>query len=306
MRSIPSSQPTSHYFPALSCMIAAVLWGFFWYPLRLLEDMGVQGLWSTLIIYCSALVFILPACCRWRDEFLKHKTDYMLIMIFAGWANLAFILAVLDGQIVRVLLLFYLSPIWAIILAFLILREHLTKTALVALVLAILGAVLMLWDSELIDPNTMNRADFYAITSGMAFAVTNVMVRKIGDVPIGMKMGSAWLGVITLTICGLFIAQPHLPDITIQSGALAFFIGFPMMYILTWTAQYGVTFLPVQRSSVIFLLEIVAGAVSAAYLTNEIVTNVEYIGGTLIIFAGLISVIKEKNEDISAYNSSAT
>ena len=56
----------------------------------------------------------------------------------------------------------------------------------------------------------------------------------------------------------------------------------------------------------IFLLEIVAGAVSAAYLTNEIVTNVEYIGGTLIIFAGLISVIKEKNEDISAYNSSAT
>jgi drug/metabolite transporter (DMT)-like permease len=79
-----------------------------------------------------------------------------------------------------------------------------------------------------------------------------------------------------------------------------------MMYILTWTAQYGVTFLPVQRSSVIFLLEIVAGAVSAAYLTNEIVTNVEYIGGTLIIFAGLISVIKEKNEDISAYNSSAT
>ncbi len=140
----------------------------------------------------------------------------------------------------------------------------------------------------------------------MAFAVTNVVVRKIGEVPIGMKMGSAWLGVLGLTLCGLLIAQPQLPELTVQSGVLAFLIGFPMMYVLTWTAQYGVTFLPIQRSSVILLLEIVAGAVSAAFLTNEIVSNIEYIGGALIIFAGLISVLKEKTGDISAYKSSST
>jgi drug/metabolite transporter (DMT)-like permease len=306
MRSNPSSQPTTQYFPALSCMIAAVLWGVLWYPLRLLEDMGVPGLWSTLIIYCSALVFLLPACWRWRADFLRHKTDYMLVGVFAGWANLAFILAMLEGEVVRVLLLFYLSPIWAILLAFFILRERLTKTGLMALVLAMLGAALMLWNPELIDLNTMSLADFYAITSGMAFAVTNVVVRKIGEVPIGMKMGSAWLGVIGLTLCGLLITQPQLPELTIQSGVFAFLIGFPMMYVLTWTAQYGVTFLPIQRSSVIFLLEIVAGAVSAAFLTDEIVSNIEYIGGALIIFAGLISVLKEKNGDISAYKSSPT
>ena len=118
MRSTPSSQLPSQHFPALSCMVAAVLWGFFWYPLRLLDEMGVSGLWSTLIIYCSALIFLLPACWRWRAEFLRHKMDYMLIGLFAGWANLAFILAVLEGEVVRVLLLFYLSPIWAILLAF--------------------------------------------------------------------------------------------------------------------------------------------------------------------------------------------
>ena len=156
----------------------------------------------------------------------------------------------------------------------------------------------------MIDIDILSWADFYAITSGMAFAITNVMVRKIGEVPISMKMGSAWLGVICLTLCGLLIAKSQLPDITTQSGALAFLIGFPIMYVMTWTAQYGVTFLPVQRSSVIFLLEIVAGAVSAAYLTNEIVNDIEYIGGALIIFAGLISIFKEKNGDISAYKSS--
>ncbi len=306
MRSIPSSQPTSQHFPALSCMVAAVLWGLLWYPLRLLEEMGVPGLWSTLIIYCSAMIFLLPTCWRWRADFLRRKTDYMLVGVFSGWANIAFILAMLEGEVVRVLLLFYLSPIWAILLAYFILGERLTKAGLVALVLAMLGAALMLWNPDLIDLNTMSLADFYAITSGMAFAVTNVVLRKIGDVPIGMKMGPAWLGVIVLTLCGLLIAQPQLPEITIQSGVFAFLIGFPMMTVLTWTAQYGVTFLPIQRSSVIFLLEIVAGAVSAALLTDEIVSNIEYIGGALIIFAGLISVIKEKNGDISAYESSPT
>jgi drug/metabolite transporter (DMT)-like permease len=72
------------------------------------------------------------------------------------------------------------------------------------------------------------------------------------------------------------------------------------MLVMVWTAQYGVTYLPIQRSSVIFLLEIVAGAVSAAIWTDEIVRNIEYVGGILIISAGLISVINEKNHKISS------
>lgn len=294
MLSTLSSQPTSGYFPALSCMVAAVLWGILWYPLRLLEDMGIPGLWSTLLIYCSALIFIIPVCWQRRSEFLKHNIEYILVGIFAGWTNLAFILAMLEGEVVRVLVLFYLSPLWAILLAVFILHERLARTSLFALVLAMVGAVLMLWDPEFDYANGVSLADIYAITSGMAFALTNIVVRKIGAVPIVIKMGSAWMGVIVLTLCGLVIVQLPLPEITINSGSLAFLVGFPMMFILTWTVQYGVTYLPIQRSSVIFLLEIVAGAVSAALLTDEIVGNIEYIGGVLIISAGLISILKEK------------
>jgi drug/metabolite transporter (DMT)-like permease len=304
MLSTLSSQPTSRHFPALSCMIAAVLWGVLWYPLRLLEDMGIPGLWSTLIIYCSAMALLLPVFWQRRMDLLKHRIDYILVGVFAGWANLAFILAMLEGEVVRVLLLFYLSPVWAILLAFFILHERLTTTGLFALVLAMMGAILMLWAPDMLDITRMSLADIYAITAGMAFAITNVVVRKIGEVPVSIKMGSAWLGVIVLTLCGLAITQLQLPEITIKSGSLAFLIGFPMMFVLTWTAQYGVTYLSIQRSSVIFLLEIVAGAVSAALLTDEIVNNVEYIGGALIISAGLISVLKEKNDNISAYKSS--
>jgi drug/metabolite transporter (DMT)-like permease len=261
--------------------------------------MGVPGLWASLIIYAFAMVFLLPAFWRKRAEFFNHKFEYVLLGFFAGWTNLAFILAVLEGEIVRVLLLFYLSPIWAIFLAVVILRERLTAIGICSLMLAMLGAGLMLWQPGYDYSSGIGLADFYAITAGMAFAVTNIVVRKIGDTPFVMKIGTAWIGVMVLTVCGLLFAQLPVPELSFNAGLLALLIGFPFMFVMTWSAQYGVTHLPIQRSSVIFLLEIIAGAVSAALLTDEIVRNIEYIGGVLIVSAGLISIIKQKNQNIA-------
>jgi len=292
-----SAQPANSLFPALACALAAILWGLFWYPLRLLEEMGVPGLWASLIIYAVAMLFLFPTFWKKRAEFLHHKLEYILIGLFAGWTNLAFILAVLDGEIVRVLLLFYLSPIWAIFMAVIILRERLTLIGFCSLVLAMAGGALMLWQPDLDYSNGIGLADFYAISAGMAFAVTNIIVRKIGNTPFAVKIGVCWIGVLVLTVCGLLLAQLPVPEFSFKAGLLCFFIGFPLMLIMTWAAQYGVTYLPIQRSSVIFLLEIVAGAVSAAIWTDEIVRNIEYIGGVLIISAGLISIIKQKKQN---------
>ena len=88
MLSTLSSQQTSHHFAALSCIVAAILWGLLWYPIRVLEGMGVPGLWSTLIIFCTAMLILFPGCFRARGELLEHKLDYILIGLFAGWTNL--------------------------------------------------------------------------------------------------------------------------------------------------------------------------------------------------------------------------
>jgi len=300
MLSAMSSQPRSHYFPALACVVAAILWGLFWYPLRLLEEMGIPGLWSSLIIYSATMFFLVPVCWKGRTGFLKHKLEYILIGLFAGWTNLAFILAMLEGEVVRVLLLFYLSPVWAILLAVFILHERLTRVGFCSLVIAMVGGALMLWRPDLNFSKGISLADVYAITSGMAFAISNVVIRKMGPTPINLKIGACCIGVIVLTLCALVLVQLPVPDITFNSGLLALLTGFPCMLVMVWTAQYGVTYLPIQRSSVIFLLEIVAGAISAAIWTDEIVRNIEYVGGILIISAGLISVINEKNHNISS------
>ena len=55
-----------------------------------------------------------------------------------------------------------------------------------------------------------------------------------------------------------------------------------------------VTHMPVQRSAVIMLFELVVGAASAWWLAGEVVTLREWIGGMLILSAALIAIVQEE------------
>ncbi len=284
--------------PVLSCLLAATLWGILWYPLRLLEQMGVPGLWATLIIYIAALIPILPLLWKSKAGYKQQPVVFFLIGLFAGWTNLAFILAVIEGPVVRVLLLFYLSPIWTVLLGWVILKERLSMFAWTTVLIALFGAVIMHWQPSIGISLLHNKVDLLAISSGIAFAVTNVCVRKSGNVPIILKMGSAWIGVITLSVLSIVLINVPTPSITLNAGILAVGVGCIGMIIMTYTAQYGVTHLPLYRSAVIFLFEIVAGAVSAALLTTEVITLQEWIGGLMVMLAAWMTAmdsIRPKN-----------
>jgi drug/metabolite transporter (DMT)-like permease len=55
------------------------------------------------------------------------------------------------------------------------------------------------------------------------------------------------------------------------------------------TVLYGVTHMPIHRSAVILLFEIVVGAVSSLLLTDEIVLPREWVGGSMIILAAYLA-----------------
>src|SRR5690606_7132029 len=140
-----------------------------------------------------------------------------------------------------------------------------------------------LWQPDADIIQSTYTADILAITAGFAFALMNVLIRKSGDISILLKMGPACLGVLFLALTGLLIIHPPAPVLTPVTLGIAMGIGGICMLVMTYTAQYGATHLPVHRSAVIFLFEIVAGAISAALLTNEIVTPREWAGGLLVV-----------------------
>ena len=283
---------TTNLNAIFACLVAATLWGLYWIPLRFLDNSGISGLWASVLIYFVSFLFIFPRFYSLRADFYASKTLYTLLAIFAGWTNLGFVLALLEGEVVRVMILFYLSPVWATLLAFFILHERLKKRNIFALVLAVAGVFLISWHPEIEFMKSFDRADFYAISSGLAFAVTNILVRKIGGLTHAVKMCSSWFGVIVLAGCGILLTQDSFPMITLNNLILIIALGFPLMIIMTWTAQYAVSNLPIYLSSVLFLFEIIVGAVSAVMLANELITVIQSIGIAMILSAGLINTIK--------------
>ncbi len=297
------SAPRSILLPVASCLLAATLWGTFWFPLRQLETQGLPGVWATLVIYIGATLALLPWLWSRRiglpGQLREQPLNLLVIAIAAGWTNLAFILALLDGTVVRVLLLFYLAPMWTVILGWLILRERPDRTAGVTLALALTGGVIMLWPERTATLTAaLSRADLLALSAGFGFALNNVMIRRSGPLPMGFKMLAAWSGVLVLTLGAILLFDRELPAAATMPGWVgAFVFGLLGMTLMTFSAQYGVTHLPVYRSAVIFLFEIVAGAVSAWLLSNEVITPREWIGGSLVILAAWQSARAEQRRD---------
>ncbi len=281
--------------PVLGLLFAATLWGVFWFPLRWLSSFGISGVLATFIIYCGTLVFILPSLfTRYRDWFAQPGLLIGLVLS-GGWTNTAFILALVEGEVVRVILLFYLSPIWATILARLILKERITRYAYVNLMIACVGALIMLWTPELGYPWPSSSADWLALSSGLAFAFSNLLTHMAVKCSYRTKTSAIWLGgVLIAGVALLFQQQPfaNVDSMGILYGAL---IGIFMMSAMTYAVVFGITHMPVHRSAVILLFEIVAAAVSAYLLTDERMSVYEWVGGGVVILSAYLAARQQSS-----------
>lgn len=281
----------ARFGPSLGLLYAAAFWGIVWYPSRALEGMGMQGAWLTLVSYGAAFVVFSPFVRFTAQGLRQHPWEVLVLVLAAGWTNVAFILAVLQGEVVRVVLLFYLSPIWTVLLGRWLLHEHLTPQTWLMLGLGLGGAVVMLWDPR-VGHVPLNPADLLAGSAGMAFALNNVMTRRITGLGIRAKTHLAWFGVVGISTIVVLLHSPQLPEVSVAGWSGAIALGVFGFMLSTLAVVYGVSNMPVQRSAVIMLFELIVGAASAWWLAGEAVTVQEWLGGALILSAALIAIFK--------------
>jgi drug/metabolite transporter (DMT)-like permease len=284
-----TSKPDNRLLPVLSLLFTATLWGVVWYPLRLLEGQGLAGLWSALISYGAILCVFLWVLVRDRKSLAVNMVPLALMGLSAGWCNVAFIMAVLDGHVVRVLLLFYLSPFWAVCLGWLMLGERLDGKSMLVFAVAVTGAVIMLWNEDVGIPWPRDHADWLAVSSGFAFALSNVFVRRTQNVSVLLKSTASWSGVVVVAVIWIMLSHTGVPEVSSSVLLAAVALGLFGFLVMTLTVLYGVTHMPVHRSAVILLFELVVGAVSAQLLTDEIVLYREWLGGFMIVTAAYMA-----------------
>jgi drug/metabolite transporter (DMT)-like permease len=293
--------------PALGLLAGASLWGVVWYPFRLLNAAGIDGLWSTLFTYGFAFVVGIACFPREARVLARIPPLAMLMGISIGWSNLAYVLGILEGEVMRVLLLFYLAPLWTPPIARIVLGERLDAVGFGVMALAFAGAMTMLWRPELGFPWPAARAEWLGLAAGLLFALGNVLVRRVDTMTDVGKSIVIWAGV---TVAALV----HLPasklggarawELAFANGALVASIGLALM-VLSLALQYGLARLPANRAIVILLFELVVAAVAAHYLAGERLRPQDWVGGALIALATLASGLVEARRDRSALPASS-
>ncbi len=267
------------------------MWGLIWYPYRILQGIGVSGATATLLTYLLAMlcgVFMLPRVWRERSSFGWWA---VLLVFSAGWANLGYVLGMLHGEVMRVLLLFYLAPVWTILFSFWLLGERLDRFGYLVITLSLAGAMVMLWKPSQGLPLPQNVSEWLGLSAGMGFALSNVTSRRAAHLSVEAKSFSLWLGTALLTLPFLLWqggVMAQVWAITVQSWMLLIILG-GVLCATSFAVQYGVTHLPANRAVVLFQFELVIAAISSYFLANEAMGARDWMGATLIIFASFLS-----------------
>ncbi|MBA2960660.1 MULTISPECIES: EamA family transporter [Ramlibacter] len=280
--------PDGRATAALALVVNAFVWGVSWWPFRHLHQHGLHPLWATAAIYVLSLAVLLALWPRaWRGA--AGQPQLWLLLVAAGLTNVGFNWAVTVGDVVRVVLLFYLMPAWSVLLAWPLLGERPTPAALLRLGVALAGVVTILQTPGTPWPVPESLADLLALLGGFSFALTNILLRRLQAAPAVTRVATMFAGgalaaggaALVGLAQGTVAAPAALPLPALGVGlllSLGFLVGNAAL-------QYGASRLPAQTTALVMLSEVLfASATSVAAGAAELAART-WTGGALILAA---------------------
>ncbi|GKT25517.1 DMT family transporter [Acidovorax sp. SUPP3334] len=287
--------------PVLALLFNAFVWGLAWWPFRVMHGAGLHPLWATAVMYCAILLGLLGLLALrpglWAQ--VRQHPQLWLLALSSGLNNVAFNWAVTVGDVVRVILLFYLMPVWGLLLAWRVLGERPTPMALLRLALALTGLVLVLlpegasparlWDN-------LSMADGLALMGGFTFALTNVTLRRLHAVPGQARMfvmfGGCMLMALAVACIGrkAGIVEPF-PAVNATWAVTAALLAVAL-WLGNGALQFGASRLAAGTTAVVLLSEVVFASVSSVLLAAAQLQPRTLLGGGLIVFAALLAALR--------------
>jgi drug/metabolite transporter (DMT)-like permease len=222
-----------------------------WYPYRVLGQAGLDGAWATLLTYGVSLVLGSAMFLgHWRD--VRRAPWACLAMGLAiGWSNLAYVIGVLEGEVMRVLLLFYLAPLWTVPISRILLGERLDLPGAGVMAVAL--------------ADVRDSAKSLVIWAGVSAAALLYLPFAPTAPAAALRIaGEAWAVWVPL---GLALVAMGL------------------------ALQYGLSRVPANRAIVILLVELAVAAAASYWLAGERLRPQDWIGGSLIVLASVASAL---------------
>ena len=286
---------------ALSALLFnAFTWGVSWWPLRQLQSLGMHPLWSTALIYAVVVAGI----AAWRPATVRDllRTPSLWVLLLAsGLTNASFNWGVTVGDVVRVVLLFYLMPLWSVLLARWLLREPLHAGVLLRALLAVVGALVVLWPDGPGWPLPRSAADWLGLAGGLSFALNNVMLRREARRPAASRALAMFAGG-ALVSAAVAIAGAAggvaVPPWAAAGAWTPWVLGMAAWFAASnLSLQYGAVRLRASTTAVVMVSEVLFASVSAVALGAATLQPQTLAGGLLITAAALLAAWQERRRD---------
>lgn len=284
-----------HLAICASVAFASGLWGLYWLPQRMLEDGGLTGGWGTIVQYLIPLVLMAPLV-GWRA--LQRRSTGLgmpLLGVLLGGGIVCYANSFLLTEVVRALLLFYLTPVWATVLEIVVLRQRPGWSRALSLVLAIAGVWLVIGTTGEL-PLPRNAGDWLALIGGAMVAAGATRAQAVQpDSIVSLLFAYFLYGSLVALLTSLLLADELGPMPGID----------PLLAMLPWLVLLAVVFLiptngiliwsPAKIGAGLFgiliLSELVFGTITAALWAGERFGWREATGCTLVILAGVSEVL---------------
>lgn len=279
--------------PSVWLVIGGVIWGLFWIPLRMLGEAGFQAAWSGFSIYAICTLIMLPVIVMRARSLWAGGLALLICGALTGTALSLYATSIYFTDVIRVILLFYLAPVWGTLLGLVFLGERLTWFRIFALILGLGGLIVVLSPNGAF-PRPQGIGDWMALLSGMAWSLGSLQLYRLQrvapiDQMIAFIVGGLIVTALMIALSGDLMGKT--PDITAlkTSWVMLLIIAvltLPMFFLTIWPCAY----LTPGRVGLLLMSEVVVAVISAAVLTDETFGLREAIGTTLIVSAALVEV----------------
>ncbi len=279
--------------PSIAVAMSGAVWGLYWIPIRQLDASGIPASWTSFITFGFVGLLSLAAFARQWSKTGRLPRSIILTGLLSGTSVVFYAVALGLTEVVKTVLLFYLTPIWSTILGKFLLGEKITAFRIVAVIFGLTGLAVILGIADGI-PRLSNFGDLLALLSGMVWAYATVRIREDSKAAVWEQVCAFYIGgaiaalvFVVVPIQGL--DKPPSLDAVIQS---LFWLGIftiaflPSMFLVFW----GAKLLSPARVGILLMTEIIFGVASAAMLSGEPFGWNQAIGITLIFSAAVIDV----------------
>lgn len=190
---------------AIATLVVAgfgLLWGFYWMPVRAMVDLGLPGAWGTVLATVTAAVVLAPfVALRWRA--LVSADRIGLLSVAAGGAAFTlYSIGLVYGRVAIIILLYFLTPVWSVLIARYVMGWHTPALRIVAIFIGIAGLLVMLSAGGTL-PMPRGVGEWMSLIAGILWAVGTTGIRVKSDLGV---IPATFVFAIGATLAGLALA----------------------------------------------------------------------------------------------------